>query len=119
MSGRQPGESNDKTAYEKDLDREAEEATEEIRRRADKEREAAKQHADEAAESVRNGIREQARRLADEILTNSGRGAARDSSPKKKTARKKVKGAGDAAKVTKKRSKSKRKPRNKKPSTQG
>jgi hypothetical protein len=74
MNNSQSGDSGDAPGYEKALQKQADEALREIGERADKEREAAAKHADEAAQSVRQAIREQARRLSDEILSGSGAG---------------------------------------------
>lgn len=112
MNSDQPDDSGDKPAYEKDLIKQAEEAAAEIERRAAKELEAGRKQADEAAEAVREAIRDQARRLADEILTDSGRHADAEpaASSKKKTGKRKAKRSAEATKTKKKkRSKSKRK----------
>lgn len=72
MTSSESGDSGDRPAYEKDLDKEAEDAAREIRQRAEREREAAQQHADDTAAAVHDAIKSQARKLAGEILMDSG-----------------------------------------------
>lgn len=104
MNSGESGESGDKPAYEKALDKEAEDAVAEIRRRGEKARKAGDDQADKAAAGVRDAIRELARRLADETLTG-GRAAGEESL--KENAGRAASGSGKKKK--KKRAKSERK----------